>query len=150
MTPIRQYDLHSQAETSGKGDAKSGGWKAIQSPRAIWRFTAPSEWNLARGSFDEEQSAAVVGPKMQAANVEFWSGSAQYTTLVRRNLAPSRQLPFLPAHEMLQHIIVPGYQIDRGIPDLKIEKMQPIDPLTVRYTLSFTAPDGKPITVDGS
>jgi hypothetical protein len=133
------------------GASESGGksWKAIQSPRGIWRFTAPSDWKLARGAFEEEQSAAVIGPKQQLANVEFWSGSAEYTTLVRRNLAPSRQIPFLPAHELLQRIIIPGYQIDRGIPDLKIERMQPIDPSTVRYTLSYTAADGKPITVEG-
>ena len=135
--------LRSQAGTGGTGDTKSGGWQYIQAPSGAWRVTAPGDWKSLRGPLPEDMMALVGGPKSQTGAIELGGGWNDYLALIRHNVIPTpinSNIPFIPAHELLQRITIPALQVTRRYPNLKIEKMHPIDTQTARYALSYTEP----------
>ena len=162
-SPTKQYDelkltlipilcsLRSQAEASGKADAKSGGWQVIQSPRGYWRFMAPAGWRIFGNPMDEPVMASIGSHDGSAgAAVGLSSGSGEHWELLRARFGPNlgmtpqgrqmQYLPLMPAAQLFQQVLVPAKQM--RVQDLRIESLQAVDNQQARYKISFSTPQG--------
>jgi hypothetical protein len=152
-----------QGEDSSGGP--TGNMPVIQSPHGFWTFKAPRGWRIV-DSGDEAFNAVIEGPE-GTLGVRFNSGLLMKQQLTKhipypqpdpnlRNRPPgtvdiygegikiSKQyeqmtsMPYLPAADLVQHLILPIYQ--QAAPDVKVLDWKPVSPEQVRFSVTFTDP----------